>query len=73
MYLWLIKRNDKPGYDDALGAVIATETERQVREVAGTANGDQHYSVWYLPTTTVDCIGKAAVGVGPGILMTEFS
>lgn len=72
MYLWKLTRGELLGYNQVHGSVVAAESSEQAREVAGKTHGDQPASAWYLPSTTVECIGTAADGIGIGIIMEDF-
>jgi hypothetical protein len=73
MYLWTLKRGDKLGYDETHAVVVAAEYSNQAREIAGGTPGEQPPSIWYLPTTKVECIGTAVEGMTPDIVLCDFA
>lgn len=72
MNLWLLRRGDQAGYDQTHGVVVVAESPDQAREIAGGTPGEQPPSIWYLPATKIECIGTAAEGMTPGIVLSDF-
>lgn len=52
MKLYLLTRNDKTGYDEYLGYVIAADTETQARDIAAANAADEGAEVW---NSQLDC------------------
>ena len=54
MALWLLKRKDAVGYDEAAGFVISADDETSAREIASGNGGDENRSLW-LDSGYVSC------------------
>lgn len=52
MKLYLLTRNDKTGYDEYLGYVIAADNETQARDIAAANAADEGVEVW---NSQLDC------------------
>jgi hypothetical protein len=73
MYPWLLERDDKLGYDETHGVVIAADTAQEAQELSANVGGDQPASIWFAPTTTIRAVGIALPGVEKGIILRDFN
>jgi hypothetical protein len=70
--LYLVTRGDGTNYDETVAYVAAAHEEDGARGLGTHADGDQHDSIWWASTTTVQLIGQAAPQTGAGIVIADF-
>ena len=59
--LWLLERIYRVHFDEAIGFVVAAETEAEARSLASQDAGDEGQEAWLNPwRSTCECIGEAS-------------
>jgi hypothetical protein len=69
--IYKISRKDKGDYDESMAAVVIAATPGDAREMGALVEGTQPASVWYLPTTEVELLGKARSDAKGGVVVSE--